>query len=63
MPKPTPAKSRDKKSKDQEAQAARERELQQMIEQVEKQASGLSRPKKESPHDFVERRSREISKK
>ena len=63
MSNPTPGKSRDKKSKDEAAQIARERELQQMIEQVEKQASGHSRPKKESPHDFVERRRREISKK
>lgn len=40
------------------SQAARERELRDLIEQAEAKKSGNTPPEKESPHDFVERRMR-----
>jgi hypothetical protein len=42
--------------------AARERELREMIERVEKKQGDSVHPGEESPHDFVERRRREKSK-
>ena len=47
----------------QNVQAARERELRQLIEGVEHEKSGAARPAHESAHDYVERRMRETSKK
>lgn len=44
------------------AQAARERELRQLIENVERDKSGAAPPAHESAHDFVERRMRETKK-
>jgi hypothetical protein len=40
------------------AQANRERELRELIEQVEAEKGGIVPPEKESPHDFVERKMR-----
>ena len=60
---PETGKSRDSKSTDEGAQAARERELRELIERVEKEKSGDLRPEKESPHDFIERAMREKPKK
>ena len=40
------------------AQANRERELRELIEQVEAEKGGSVPPEKESPHDFVERKMR-----
>jgi hypothetical protein len=62
MPEPT-EKSEDKSSKDEVAEATRERELRDLIERVEAEKSGSVRPSNESPHDFVERRRREKSQK
>lgn len=59
MSEPNTEKSEDKSSKDEVAQAPRERELRDMIERVEAEKSGSVRPTKESPHDFVERSIRE----
>ena len=56
------SKNKDSKNKDEAAQAAREQQLRELIEQVEKERSGSLRPEKESPHEFVERRRREKSK-
>jgi hypothetical protein len=58
-----PAKSADAKRIDEAAQAAREKELRELIDRVEKEQSGSLRPQKESPHDFVQRRMREKLKK
>jgi hypothetical protein len=55
--------SEGKKSNDEAAQAARERELLDLIEQVEKEQSGNLPPKNESPHEFIERKMRERTKK
>ena len=52
-------KSEDKRIKDKAAQSTRERELRDLIEQVEAEKRGSRRPSKESPHDFVERTMRE----
>jgi hypothetical protein len=52
-----------KKSNDERAQANHERELREMVEDVEKRLSGSKPPQNESPHDFIERRMREIAKK
>jgi hypothetical protein len=52
-------KNEDKRIKDKAAQPTRERELRDLIEQVEAEKSGSPRPLKESPHDFIERRVRE----
>ena len=60
--KPNTEKSEGKSSKDKD-EVARERELRDLIEGVEAQKSGSVRPSNESPHDFVERRSREEFKK
>jgi hypothetical protein len=43
-------------------QVDRERELRNLIEQVETEESGDTPPEKESPHDFVERKRREKAK-
>jgi hypothetical protein len=51
--------SGDKRDKNEEAEAARERELQGLIERVELEKTGKVRPEKETAHDFVERRMRE----
>jgi len=40
------------------AQQDRERELLELIEQVETEKGGSVPPEKESPHDFVERKMR-----
>jgi len=61
--KPNIEKSEDKSIKDELAQATRERELRELIEGVEAEKSGSVPPSNESPHDFVERRSREEFKK
>jgi hypothetical protein len=44
--------------KDKVSQAARERELRDLIDRVETEKSGSVRPSNESPHDLVERRMR-----
>jgi hypothetical protein len=62
MSEPKPGESQEKKSNDEAAQAARERELRELIKRVELEQSGSLRPQKESPHEFVERRMREKSK-
>jgi hypothetical protein len=64
MPKPKSGKrqQQNKDSKDEVAQAARERELRDLIGRVEAEKSGAARPTSESPHDFVERRMRDKSK-
>ena len=51
-----------KESDGEAARAARERELRELIQRVQKEHSGSSPPKKESPHDFVERKRREQKK-
>jgi hypothetical protein len=63
MPKPKTAKSERGDVKDEVAQAARERELRDLIDRVETEKSGRVRPSNESPHDFVERRMRDKLKK
>lgn len=63
MPKPKTNKTTRTEAKKISAQAARERELRQLIEGVEQEKSGAVRPAHESAHDFVERRMRETSKK
>jgi hypothetical protein len=60
---PKTEKSGQEASKDEEAQAARERELRDMIDRVEAEKSGRAPPSKESPHDFVERQMRDKLKK
>ena len=73
MPKPKTSpkrtnKTTDKTTKnkttrnDESAQAARERELRQLIDSVEQDKSGAAPPAHESAHDFVERRMRETKK-
>jgi hypothetical protein len=61
--KPKMKKSTGKKNGDETAQANRERELRGLIEGVEKRLSESERPQNESPHDYVERRMRERTKK
>jgi hypothetical protein len=63
MPKPKTAKSERGDIKDEVAQAARERELRDLIDRVETEKSGSVRPSNETPHDFVERRMRDKLKK
>jgi hypothetical protein len=63
MSEPNTEKSEDKSSKDEVAQSTRERGLRDLIERVEAEKDGRVRPSNESPHDFVERRIRERSKK
>jgi hypothetical protein len=60
---PKTEKSGQEAGKDDEAQAARERELRDMIDRVETKKSGPARPSDESPHDFVERQMRDKLKK
>lgn len=60
---PKTEKSGQEASKDEEAQAARERELRDMIDRVETKKSGPARASDESPHDFVEREMRDKLKK
>jgi hypothetical protein len=60
---PKTEKSGQEAGKDDEAQAARERELRDMIDRVEAEKSGRARPSNESPHDFVERQMRDKLKK
>jgi hypothetical protein len=60
---PGTGKSQGKTSTDEAAQAARERELRELIERVEKEKSGDLPAEKESPHDFIERTMREKLKK
>lgn len=59
MPKPKTGKSEDNDTDDRDAQAARERELRDLIEQAEAEKSGIVRPSNERPNDFVERKMRE----
>jgi hypothetical protein len=47
------------KGSEEAARAAREKELRELIQQVEKEHSGSEPPEHESPHDFVERKRRE----
>jgi hypothetical protein len=63
MSRPKTDKSEGKTKSDGAAQAARARELREIIERVEAEKSGSARPAYESPHDFVERRMREKTKK
>jgi hypothetical protein len=63
MSTPKTGKNQDKNNHNDREQEAREKELLEQIEQVENEQSGNVRPQKESPHDFVERRKRETSKK
>jgi hypothetical protein len=49
--------------KAEDPQAARERELRDMIERVESKKAGDASPSNESPNDFVERKMREKGKK
>jgi hypothetical protein len=63
MSKRTGGKGADQTRMEDSAQAAREMELLDLIDQVEKEQSGSLRPKHESPHDFVQRRMRENLKK
>jgi hypothetical protein len=63
MSKRTRGKGADQKRTDDPAQAAREKELLDLIDRVEKEQSGSLRPQHESPHDFVQRRMREKLKK
>jgi hypothetical protein len=56
MPRAKTAHSERGDVKDKVAQAARERELRDLIDRVETEKSGSVRPSNESPHDFVERR-------
>ena len=59
-----PGKMADGKLDDTEAaQAAREKELRELIGQAEKEQSGAVRPEKERPHDFIERKMREKNEK
>jgi hypothetical protein len=51
-------KRKTSKTSGEAAQADRERELRELIEQVETKKSGSVPLEKESPHDFVERRMR-----
>jgi hypothetical protein len=62
MPKRTIRKDPDRERSDDRAQAARENELLDLIEQVEKEQSSSLRPQHESPHDFVQRKMREKPK-
>jgi hypothetical protein len=55
--------SEDETKKDEATQAARERELRELIERAEAEKSGSVPPSQESPHDFVERKMRDKSKK
>ena len=63
MPKPKTSKTSKDEERQDPAQAARERELRQLIEGVEQEKAGAVRPAHESAHDFVERRMRETFKK
>jgi hypothetical protein len=63
MPKRTRSKDADPERSADRAQAAREKELLDLIDQVEKEHSTDLRPQHESPHDFVERKMREKPKK
>jgi hypothetical protein len=63
MSEPKTDKSEDKRAKKEEGEAARERELRDLIERVELEKSGQIRPAKESAQDFVERKMREKLKK
>jgi len=63
MATPKTGTSQSKTGTDEAAEAARERELRELIGQAEKKQSGDLRPQKESPHDFIERRMREKFKK
>jgi hypothetical protein len=59
MSKRIKGKSADRERTDDPAQAAREKELLDLIDQVEKEQSGSLRPQRESPNDFVQRKMRE----
>ncbi|WP_143279357.1 hypothetical protein [Bradyrhizobium ottawaense] len=59
MAKPKTPKNEDAATKDPAAEADRERQLRDMIERAEDKKSGTKPPEKESPHDFVERKSRD----
>jgi hypothetical protein len=63
MSRPKTDKSEGKTRTDDAAQAARARELREIIERVEAEKSGSARPAHESPNDFVERKMREKTKK
>jgi hypothetical protein len=62
MPKPKKDDAH-KDTGDDQAKAARERELRELLERVEAKKSGEVPPSNESAHDFVERRMRDKSKK
>jgi hypothetical protein len=59
MSKSKAVKSAHQKRTDEAAQAAREKELRELIDRAEKEQSGSSRPEHERPNDFVQRRMRE----
>jgi hypothetical protein len=63
MSKRNKGKGADQERTDDPAQAAREKELLALIDQVEKEQSGSLRPQHESPNDFVQRKMREKPKK
>jgi hypothetical protein len=63
MSRPKTDKSEGKASRDDAAQAARARELRELIERVEAEKAGSASPAHESPHDFIERKMREKTKK
>jgi hypothetical protein len=63
MTKSKTGKSEDEAKKDEAAQAARERELRDLIKGAEAKKSGSVPPSDESPLDFVERKMRDKPKK
>jgi len=63
MPKRKTTKSGNETTDKKSAEAARERELREMIQRVEDVKESTTPPKKESPHDFVEKKMREEPKK
>ena len=56
MPNAKTGKREEKGTKD---EVARERELQDVLDRVQTEKGGASRPANESPNDFVERKMRE----
>jgi hypothetical protein len=55
--------NKNETEQDDELAKTREREMRDLIDQVEKEKSGKVSPAHESAHDFVERRMREKAKK
>lgn len=59
MAKAKTPKSEEDAAKERAAEADREQQLRDMIERAEDKKSGMTPSEKESPHDFVERKSRD----